>query len=77
MATYSKDKKYKNYYVGCSDYFGKNRVDGFLNDNIASVCAKYKVSAKDFEKIANAFIEACENAYSNGADNRECEMNEF
>ena len=69
--------KYKNYYIGCTDYWGKGDVGNYLNVNIADVCKKYKVSEKDFDKIAKAFIEACEKAYSNGGDNRICEMEEY
>lgn len=65
--------KYKDYKCYCEDYFGSWNVDSYLNKNIAEVCAKYKVSAKDFDTIANAFIEACQQAYFNGKDNAEAE----
>ena len=69
--------KYKTYYIGCTDFYGNNDVGDFLNVEIANVCKKYKVSEKDFDKIAKAFTEACKKAYSNGGDNFECEANEW
>lgn len=69
--------RYKSHYVGCGDYYGENKVDDFLNKTIAEVCAKNNVPTSDYEKIAQAFIAACEAAYSNGADNIECEINDF
>lgn len=65
------------YYIGSGDYFGENGPNELFNNTIVPELKKLGIKEKDMKKVANMFVEIYDIGYSNGADNRESEMNEY
>lgn len=68
-----------NFYIGCGDYFGKDTTpDDLFNNKLVPLLKKYGIkSDTKLNEIALIVRDIAEAAYSNGADNRECEINEY
>ena len=65
------------YYIGGGDYFGENGPNELFNNTIVPELKKLGIKDKDMKKVANMFVEIYDIGWSNGADNREGEMNEY
>ena len=68
-----------NFYIGCRDYFGKDTTpDNLFNDKLIPLLKKYGIkSDTKLREIALIVRDIAEAVYLNGADNRECEINEY
>ena len=68
-----------NFYIGCGDYFGKDMTpDNLFNNKLVPLLKKYGIkSDTKLNEIALIVRDIAESAYSNGADNREREINEY
>lgn len=68
-------KEYK-YYIGGGDYFGENHPNDLFNDTYVPRLKALGIKEKNMKEVALMFVEIYEIGYSNGADNREGELND-
>ena len=64
------------YYIGGGDYFGKNSPNDLFNNTYVPRLKELGIKEKDMKEVANMFANIYDIGWDNGADNRECEMNE-
>lgn len=76
MGITSTDMKDCKYYIGSGDYFGKNSPNELFNDTYVPRLKELGIKEKDMKEVAKMFVKIYDIGWSNGADNRECEMNE-
>ncbi len=69
--------EYIKYYMGLSDYWGKDDPGKIFENKLLPLLNKLAIKKeKDIIKIFDIVTEIAEKAYENGANNRECEVNE-
>lgn len=67
----------KTYYVGCTDYFGTNTKPGDIaNKELVPFLKKLKISERNIDEIMEMVIRIADEAWSNGSDSCEHEMND-
>ena len=70
--------EYNKYYMGLSDYWGKDDPGKIFEDKLLPLLNKLGIKKeKDIIKIFDIVTEIAEEAYENGGNNRECEASEW
>ena len=69
--------EFRKYYMGLSDYWGKDDPGKIFEDKLLPLLNKLGIKKeKDIKKVFDIVEEIAEEAYENGGNNRECEANE-
>lgn len=65
------------YYIGCEDYFGNdNRPNEIFNNQIVPYIESCGLNEDQIKEVKNMVSEIAEAAYSNGADNERCSIDD-
>lgn len=68
---------FRKYYMGLSDYWGKDDPGKIFEDKLLPLLNKLGIKKeKDIIKIFDIVTEIAEEAYDNGGNNRECEIDD-
>lgn len=64
------------FYIGSGDYYGNNSPNDLFNKVYVPRLKKLGIKDKDLKEVAGMFEKIYDMGFSNGGDNRECEMND-
>ena len=65
------------YYIGCADYFGEdNEPDEIFNNKIVPYLESCGLDESQIKDIWRMVTDLAEAAYSNGADNERCSIDD-